>query len=453
MEVNFYIKLRSYFYNNLYNLELLWLVKEPIFNYNISVLFLPSNITVGIDSLTVVNSWVSLSSVLTPNFTNQHFLIDFITKLSYLDTVILASSTWQFYDVKFIKSLYTALNYDIILKGNVHNLPLFFQLNFEYTDRVSDVLLLTPELSFGLIDYTLTYTSPSYFDVNVSSIFDSYISVWTPLSIYSADSASIFLFLLLTLSIVIELLSVLLLSVRNVVNFQFLRTYYYIFSISREIRIQFEVVLQTIAFFIFYWIGILMTFDDNQEEVIEFVNVNFFYFFTLLIIYLCFKYSIHYFSFLEASVTEGRSVSFLTKQVFKDFLNTLSLILRFYILLLRVNVYDTLDDFLDSYYIFIGDFDEDEYLVELALSIHNTLMFLSENDYDTSYQFEDEHESVDDWLYVYYVVWGKLFYFMFFLLEEAARLGLAFYVCYLIIFEVHSVNCSYYEDTYMTSKR
>ena len=80
-------------------------------------------------------------------------------------------------------------------------------------------------------------------------------------------------------------------------------------------------------------------------------------------------------------------------------------------------------------------------------------LFLSENDYDTSYQFEDEHESVDDWLYVYYVVWGKLFYFMFFLLEEAARLGLAFYVCYLIIFEVHSVNCSYYEDTYMTSKR
>ena len=39
------------------------------------------------------------------------------------------------------------------------------------------------------------------------------------------------------------------------------------------------------------------------------------------------------------------------------------------------------------------------------------------------------------------------------MLEEAARLGLAFYVCYLIIFEVHSVNCSYREDNYFSVKR
>jgi hypothetical protein len=146
-----------------------------------------------------------------------------------------------------------------------------------------------------------------------------------------------------------------------------------------------------------------MTFDDNQEEVIEFVDTGFFYFFILLTFYLCFKYSVHYFAFLESSVVEGRSVSFIAKQVFKDFLNTLSLALRFYILLLRVNVYDTLDDFLDSYYIFVGDFDEDEYLSELTLSIHSSLLFMSENDYDTSYLLEDEHESSSDWFYAYYV--------------------------------------------------
>jgi len=147
-----------------------------------------------------------------------------------------------------------------------------------------------------------------------------------------------------------------------------------------------------------------MTFDDNQEEVIEFVDVNFFFFFLLLMSYLAFKYSIHYFSFLEASVVEGRSVSFIVKQVFKDFLNALSLALRFFILLLRINVYDTLDDFLDSYYIFVGDFDEDEYLAELTLSIHSSLLFLSENDYDTSYLYEDEHSSLNDFFYLYYVV-------------------------------------------------
>jgi len=37
--------------------------------------------------------------------------------------------------------------------------------------------------------------------------------------------------------------------------------------------------------------------------------------------------------------------------------------------------------------------------------------------------------------------------------ELAARLGLAFYILYLILFEVHSVNCSYVEDTFLKNKR
>jgi hypothetical protein len=32
-------------------------------------------------------------------------------------------------------------------------------------------------------------------------------------------------------------------------------------------------------------------------------------------------------------------------------------------------------------------------------------------------------------------------------------LSLGFYICYLIIFEVHSVNCSYVEDTYFQNTR
>jgi len=146
-----------------------------------------------------------------------------------------------------------------------------------------------------------------------------------------------------------------------------------------------------------------MTFDDNQEEVIELVDVSFFYFFTALIVYLFYKYSIHYFAFLEASVVEGRSVSFISKQVFKDFLNTLSLCLRFYILLFRINVYDTLDDFFDSYYIFVGDFDEDEYISEVFFSIHGSMRSLSENDFDTSFLMEDENDFFSDVFYLYFI--------------------------------------------------
>jgi hypothetical protein len=49
--------------------------------------------------------------------------------------------------------------------------------------------------------------------------------------------------------------------------------------------------------------------------------------------------------------------------------------------------------------------------------------------------------------------WAKFFTFIFFILEEILRLSLGFYICYLIIFEVHSVNSSYVEDNYFTSVR
>jgi hypothetical protein len=58
-----------------------------------------------------------------------------------------------------------------------------------------------------------------------------------------------------------------------------------------------------------------------------------------------------------------------------------------------------------------------------------------------------------DLYYIYFVIWAKLFTFIFFILEEILRLSLAFYICYLIIFEVHAVNCSYVEDVYFNEKR
>jgi hypothetical protein len=118
----------------------------------------------------------------------------------------------------------------------------------------------------------------------------------------------------------------------------------------------------------------LFAFDDDQEEVIEYVNSFFFYVFSLCIFYLVYKHSVHFFSFLVASTSKGRSASFMG-QFQVDIMDTLSVGLRFYILLFRMNVYDTLEDFFDSYYIFIGDFDDDEDFQELFLSIHGTLFF------------------------------------------------------------------------------
>jgi hypothetical protein len=55
--------------------------------------------------------------------------------------------------------------------------------------------------------------------------------------------------------------------------------------------------------------------------------------------------------------------------------------------------------------------------------------------------------------YIYFLCWGKFFTFIFFILEELLRVTLAFYICYLITFEVHSVNCSYLEDNYFLNSR
>lgn len=190
------------------------------------------------------------------------------------------------------------------------------------------------------------------------------------------------------------------------------------------------------------------TFDDDKEELIETIDTGFFYFFCFIIIYLVYKYSQHYFAFLEASVTEGKSVSFITKQFFRDFINTFALLLRFFILLFRLNVYDTLDDFYDSYYIYIGDFDEDEYINELFFSYYPYIFFEFDAKGDELYSFENEHEFSNDFFWLYFLVWAKFFTFIFFILEEILRLSLAFYICYLIIFEVHAVNNSFVEDNY-----
>jgi hypothetical protein len=152
----------------------------------------------------------------------------------------------------------------------------------------------------------------------------------------------------------------------------------------------------------------LLTFDDDQDEIIELVDSSFFYVFTIIVIYLIYKHSIPNFAFLEASVSEGRSVNFVTVQFVKDFLATFSLMLRFYILLFRMNVYDTLEDFFDSYYIFIGDFDDDEYLNELFLSIHGTILFTFDNHDDWSLFIEDEKDFSSDLFYSYYVVFESL---------------------------------------------
>jgi hypothetical protein len=72
---------------------------------------------------------------------------------------------------------------------------------------------------------------------------------------------------------------------------------------------------------------------------------------------------------------------------------------------------------------------------------------------DRSWSLEDESDFMTDLFYIYFLCWAKFFTFIFFILEEILRLSLGFYICYLIIFEVHSVNASYTEDDFFAANR
>jgi hypothetical protein len=123
-----------------------------------------------------------------------------------------------------------------------------------------------------------------------------------------------------------------------------------------------------------------------------------------LFIYFIYKYSIHYFAFLAASENSGRTVKFIALQFKADFLNSFSVVIRFYALFFRVNIYDFIEDVFDTYYIFIGDFDDDEYLNELFLSLHGTFLFTLDNLDDRSFLYEDENDFTNDLFYIYFIL-------------------------------------------------
>ena len=380
-------------------------------------------------------------------FVSQHVLTDKISKLSYLDVIILKTNSWNFN----VQTLYFSFLNDIYLDFFNLYLPLISLMGSNYQDFFTLIAIITPELNIAISDYF--YEVFFFNNVNLlpAAVFDSFTN---NLNYFSNDGFVIFImFFLYVWFIVYFFLTSFSLKWSSFNFSHFNRFFYYFYSISVETRIQLEAVMQTFVFFLFYWIVTLLTFDDDQEEVIEFVDTFFFYFFTIIILYFILRHSIHYFSFLEASVSEGRNVNYLVLQFRNDFLGSFSLLLRFYTLLFRMNVYDTLEDFFDSYYIFVGDFDDDEYINELFFSLHNTLFFTLDNHDDRSFLFEDENDFSNDLFFIYFMVWGKFSYFFFLMAELAARLGLAFYILYLILFEVHSVNCSYVEDVYFKTKR
>lgn len=395
----------------------------------------------------VMSDFILYNFFTTSSFFNNHFFLDSFVKLSFLDIVLISETNKS----SFSKELFDLFIWDISSSVYTQFFPLQFLFYTDYQDFIAVTIYYSPELILAVSDFIDSYwtkVSASYLPSVVFDIFQDAINS-------SLTEFTDYLLLFFAFSWIIIFFTNNFHLVKWTISSDSyaVRMFYYFFSLSKDTRIQFESFLQTFFFFIFYWSMLIATFDDDKEELIELFSTGFFYFFLFLIIFLIYRYSLHYFAFLEASVTEGRSASFVAKQFFRDFVNTFALFLRFFILLFRLNVYDTLDDFYDSYYIFIGDFDSDEYLNELFFSYYTLNFYDFDTKDDGAFSMEDENEFFLDLFYIYFICWAKFFTFIFFILEEILRLSLGFYICYLIIFEVHSVNCSYSEDSFLSDQK
>jgi len=190
---------------------------------------------------------------------------------------------------------------------------------------------------------------------------------------------------------------------------------------------------------------LLLVSDDISEQVYELVSSYYLIIFTYLILALVLTYSVHIFAFLSLATYSKRSLLVVVRQFKNDIMDLLSLIMRFYVLLFRLNVYDLLEDLFDGYYIFLGDFG-DEYLLDMSLISVNSFDGFTQNNTEENFDFEDTNSNL--WLdlfKLYYFVWGEFTFFYIFCLEEGARLLLAVYIVFLIFFEIHATNMRFME--------
>jgi len=83
--------------------------------------------------------------------------------------------------------------------------------------------------------------------------------------------------------------------------------------------------------------------------------------------------------------------------------NIITLVSRFLTLVLRLNIYDTMDDIHDSYYIFFEDFGDDEYLAEMFVSKFSFMFFDLDVKDDRSIFLENTLDFSADLYTIYFI--------------------------------------------------
>jgi len=146
----------------------------------------------------------------------------------------------------------------------------------------------------------------------------------------------------------------------------------------------------------------IFAFEDNSEDIIELFDNIYYALFVLILVYIIYKHSTHFLTFLDGRSRKYKTVWGVIRQCFDDIVNIGAIALRFLTIVFRVNVYDTLDDFFDSYYIFVEDF-EDSDTISLLYSTFQSNNGFGKNLNDTSESFHGINISPDLY-YIYFSI-------------------------------------------------
>jgi len=399
------------------------------------------------ESFNLALSDYTLFSLLTlPFFTNSYIYLESFSKLSFLDVITIAESSETLESQEF----YNAVIWDLCETIQL----LFYSSQFIYYTNYQDfsVLMLyhSPELVIPFLEFITTYTNSGVF----KSVLAAGSTIFSDSIILGTGKVLNFILLLCFYVWFTFIFFYICRLTRwgNALESYFTRLSLYFYSMSKDNRLQFESMLLTFALFTILFMFNIVTFKNVLEASTEQLTLWLFYTFLGVYAFFLYKNSVHYFSFLEASITNRRVSSFFI-QFQKDAANSVVLWLRFLALLVRLNIYDTLDDVLDSNYIFACDFQDETYTSDLWVRFYNIVVYSTYCDvclndfrtYETNYVF--------DFFAIYFIICAKLLSFIFFALEGAGRVLLAFFILYLVIFEMQSVNRSYSEDSYIADAR
>ena len=360
---------------------------------------------------------------------------------SFLNTYII-----NFTKINFFKTLVTLVNNILNISNNTIYDNAFLSYLYFFSNYMNEVklpkiinyYLYTDNTSYNSIKNTLNHNYIySYHLKNTSNIFINifykYFNVYNMLIFTGILLLNIYVFNVYRVSIVWYLGIII-----------FIKTLFIIFFITNILRVSKKIYI-LIYFFIISYIFNLFLYNELNIESISVVSLGVVLIFMSLILYFYYKYNLFFLIFLELSIISGKSTLYIIKQYCRDFLNILAYLLRIFLLFIRLNIYDGLDDFFDSYYIFIGDFDSYDYLEIIYLFNFNLFPSAYDNIYDKSVLNYEEIEFYLNLIYLYSIILLKFLIFLLLLLEGVFRLLLASYIFILVVLEINNFNVIFIE--------